>query len=72
LFVARVEVREHYLIRLFADDIREDLDLPYLDLASRRQMWPGLFPHGFLARELPHAQPPPGTRVDRRRAGCAR
>lgn len=32
LFVARVEVLGHYLIGLFADDIREDLDLPYLDL----------------------------------------
>lgn len=33
LFVARVEVREHYLIGLFDDNIREDRDLPYLDLA---------------------------------------
>ena len=33
LFVARIEVLEHYLIGMFADDIREDLDLPYLDLA---------------------------------------
>uniref|UniRef100_A0A5Q5BT21 Uncharacterized protein n=2 Tax=unclassified Mycobacterium TaxID=2642494 RepID=A0A5Q5BT21_MYCSS len=32
LFVARIDVLEHYLVGLFADDIREDLDLPFLDL----------------------------------------
>jgi hypothetical protein len=32
LFVAEVEVLERYLVGLFADDIREDLDLPLLDL----------------------------------------
>ena len=33
LFVADIEVLERYLIGLFADDIREDLDLPFLELA---------------------------------------
>ena len=32
LFVAEVDVLEHYLVGLFADDIREDLDLPQLEL----------------------------------------
>lgn len=32
LFVARLDVLERYLITLFADDIREDLDLPFLEL----------------------------------------
>jgi hypothetical protein len=31
LFVAAIEVLQRYLIGLFADDIREDLDLPMLD-----------------------------------------
>jgi hypothetical protein len=33
LFVADVGVLERYLVGLFADDIREDLDVPPLDLA---------------------------------------
>lgn len=33
LFVADMKVLERYLIGLFADDIREDLDLPFLELA---------------------------------------
>jgi hypothetical protein len=32
LFVAEIAVLERYLFGLFADDIREDLDLPFLDL----------------------------------------
>jgi hypothetical protein len=32
LFVARVEVLERYLLGLFADDLRDDLDLPFLEL----------------------------------------
>jgi immunity protein 61 of polymorphic toxin system len=32
LFVAQLEVLERYLFGLFADDIREDLELPFLDL----------------------------------------
>lgn len=32
LFVADITVLERYLIGHFADDIREDLDLPFLDL----------------------------------------
>ena len=32
LFVADIEVLERHLIGLFADDIGEDLDLPFLDL----------------------------------------
>ena len=32
LFVADIELLERHLIGLFADDIREDLDLPFLDL----------------------------------------
>ncbi len=32
LFVADVDVLERYLVGLFADDIREDLDLPQLEL----------------------------------------
>lgn len=31
LFVAEVDVLEHYLVGHFADDIREDLDLPLLE-----------------------------------------
>lgn len=31
LFVAEVDVLEHYLVGHFADDIREDLDLPMLE-----------------------------------------
>lgn len=34
LFVAAVEVLERYLVGLFGEDIREDLDLPFLDLPS--------------------------------------
>lgn len=33
LFVADVHVLERYLVGLFADDIREDLDLPQLELS---------------------------------------
>ncbi|AFM20293.1 hypothetical protein Mycch_5658 (plasmid) [Mycolicibacterium chubuense NBB4] len=33
LFVAEVDVLERYLVGLFADDIREDLDLPQLELS---------------------------------------
>ncbi len=36
LFVAEVEVLEWFLVGLFADDIREDLDLPLLDLPWER------------------------------------
>jgi hypothetical protein len=32
LFVEQIEVLERYLFALFADDIREDLELPFLDL----------------------------------------
>lgn len=32
LFVAEIAVLERYLVGLFADDIREDLDLPFLEL----------------------------------------
>lgn len=32
LFVANIEVLERYLLGLFADDIRDDLGLPFLDL----------------------------------------
>lgn len=32
LFVAEVEVLERYLLGLFADDLRDDLDLPFLPL----------------------------------------
>jgi hypothetical protein len=32
LFVEQIEVMERYLFGLFADDIREDLELPFLDL----------------------------------------
>jgi hypothetical protein len=35
LFVARVDVLERYLVGLFADDVREDLDLPLLELGWR-------------------------------------
>ncbi|KUH91776.1 Imm61 family immunity protein [Mycobacterium sp. IS-1556] len=37
LFVAQVDVLERYLVGLFADDIREDLDLPPLELGWRRE-----------------------------------
>lgn len=33
LFVAEVDVLERYLVGLFADDIREDLELPQLELS---------------------------------------
>lgn len=32
LFVAQAEVLERYLLALFSDDLREDLDLPFLPL----------------------------------------
>lgn len=32
LFVAEVSVLARYLVAMFADDIREDLDLPFLEL----------------------------------------
>ncbi len=32
LFVAQIDVLERYLLALFADDIRDDLDLPFLPL----------------------------------------
>lgn len=32
LFVAQLEVLERYLLGLFADDLRDDLELPYLTL----------------------------------------
>lgn len=35
LFVAEVDVLERYLVGLFADDIREELDLPMLELGWR-------------------------------------
>lgn len=37
LFVAEVDVLERYLVGLFADDIREDLDLPQLELNWRAE-----------------------------------
>ncbi|MDT5232252.1 MAG: hypothetical protein QOD88_1522 [Mycobacterium sp.] len=37
LFVAKVEVLERYLIGLFADDIREDLDLDFLRFRWERE-----------------------------------
>jgi hypothetical protein len=36
LFVAEVDVLERHVVALFADDIREDLDLPLLDLPYGR------------------------------------
>ncbi len=36
LFVAAVEVLERYLVGLFADDIREDIDLEFLQLRCAR------------------------------------
>jgi hypothetical protein len=36
LFVAAADVLERHLVGLFADDIREDLDLPLLDLGWQR------------------------------------
>lgn len=42
LFVADITVLDRYLIALFADDIREDLGLPFLDLAwSAGDLAPG-------------------------------
>lgn len=37
LFVAEVSVLARYLIALFADDIREDLDLPLLELGWNKE-----------------------------------
>ena len=37
LFVAETDVLERYLLALFADDIREDLDLPMIELYWRRE-----------------------------------
>jgi hypothetical protein len=37
LLVADSDVLERYLVALFADDIREDLDLPLLELGWRRE-----------------------------------
>jgi hypothetical protein len=48
LFVAEVEVLERYLIGLFADDIREDLDLPLLDLPWE----PGDLAEGFELTDM--------------------
>lgn len=42
LFVAHVEVLERYLLGLFADDLRDDLDLPFLPLPfTADQVAPG-------------------------------
>jgi len=48
LFVAEVEVLERYLVGLFADDIREDLDLPLLDLPWE----PGDLAEGFELTDM--------------------
>lgn len=37
LFVAEVDVLERYLVGLFADDIRDDLELPMLEFSWRRE-----------------------------------
>ncbi len=42
LFVADIEVLERYLLGLFADDIRDDLELPFLELPySPEDLAPG-------------------------------
>lgn len=48
LFVARLDVLERYLITLFADDIREDLDLPFLELPYST----GDLAHGYTVSEM--------------------
>jgi Immunity protein 61 len=37
LFVAEIDVLERYLVGMFADDIREDLNLPMLELSCRTE-----------------------------------
>jgi hypothetical protein len=50
LFVARVDVLERYLMGLFADDVREDLDLPLLELGWRREDLAGGYELSKMAR----------------------
>ena len=50
LFVAEVDVLERHLVAIFADDIREDLDLPLLDLPCTRADLAAGFQLGEMVR----------------------
>ena len=55
LYAADGEVLEHYLFGLLGDDIRDDLDLPYLDLPTAEADTADRYCLGPLRERFAHA-----------------
>ena len=66
LFVADVDVLERYLVGLFADDIREDLDLPQVELSWSAEDLADGYELSDMCADTGRLGGPPGARSPQR------